>query len=144
MTETNTSNKKKTGKIILGVAIFAVLVGVFVAVYMHFGPKAQAGAKFVTIEVVDDTQTSTTYEVHTDAEYLKQVMDRADGLEYSGTDSEYGMMIDTVNGVKADYAVNGAYWSFYVNDEYCNYGVESQPVADGDAFKIEYTVAVTE
>ena len=36
------------------------------------------------------------------------------------------------------------YWSFYVNDEYCNYGIDSQPVHDGDKFRIEYTVSATE
>ena len=30
---------------------------------------------------------------------------------------------------------------FYVNDEYCNYGVSEQPVEDGDKFSIVYTLA---
>jgi len=79
--------------------------------------------------------------VQTDAEYLRQVMDEAEGLTYGGADSEYGIMIDSINGVRADYTLDGAYWSFYVNGEYCNYGIDTQPVADGDVFKIEYTLA---
>ena len=51
----------------------------------------------------------------------------------------YGYSIHTINGVKADYNTDNAYWSFYVNDEYCNYGVDTQPVNDKDAFKIVYT-----
>ena len=46
-----------------------------------------------------------------------------------------------VNGESAVYDTDGAYWGFFVNDEYCNYGVSEQPVEDGDAFKIEYTKA---
>ena len=44
-----------------------------------------------------------------------------------------------VNGVKADYTADGAYWAFFVNGEYCNYGIEEQPVLDGDVFSIVYT-----
>ena len=48
-------------------------------------------------------------------------------------------MINTVNGETADFNTDGAYWSFYVNGEYCNYGISEQPVEDGDAFQIIYT-----
>ena len=65
-------------------------------------------------------------------------MDEAEGLTYDGTESEYGMMVSTVNGEVADYNVDGSYWGFYVNDTYCNYGIDTQPVMDGDAFVIKY------
>ena len=48
------------------------------------------------------------------------------------------MTIKSVNGEVADYDKDASYWSFYVNGEYCNYGVDSQPVKDGDAFLIQY------
>jgi hypothetical protein len=51
------------------------------------------------------------------------------------------MAVDTVNGLYADYVKTGGYWGFYVNGEYCNYGISEQPVEDGDAFKIEWTKA---
>ena len=71
-------------------------------------------------------------------------MEEADGLEFTGTESEYGMMVETVNNVYADYTAEGAYWSFFINDEYCNYGIDTQPIMDGDAFKIVYTVYTME
>ena len=49
------------------------------------------------------------------------------------------LMISSINGEVADYNVDSSYWSFYVNDEYCNYGIDTQPVKDGDAFAIVYT-----
>lgn len=128
-------DKKKLLWILLPVALIVVLAVVFVA----FKPKAAAGSKSITITVVDDAGASTNYAVKTDAEFLRQAMDEADGLTYSGDESEYGLMVNVVNGVTADYNVDQSYWAFYVNGEYCNYGVDSQPVADGDAFKIEYT-----
>ena len=135
------NNKKKTGKIVLGVVILAALIAVFALVYCKFSEKPVAGAKAITIEVTDNEDNSTTYEVNTDAEYLRQAMDEADGLTYSGSESEYGMMVDTINGIVADYNENGAYWAFYVNGEYCNYGIDSQPVEDGDDFSIVYESA---
>ena len=127
---------KKSVKIILGVSGVVVLIAALVAVWMIFGAKPQEGSKKITIEVINSADESTIYELNTDAEYLRQAMDEAEGLTYDGTEGEYGIMISTVNGEVADYNVNGAYWGFYVNGEYCNYGIDTQPVLDGDAFVI--------
>lgn len=133
--------KKKT-KILSAVLGVVVLAAVLAGVYLQFGPKTQEGAKTVALEVVDDKGESVEYEVHTDAEYLLGVMEDAkeEGFTFHGEEGEMGMTIDTVNGLKADFNEGAAYWAFYVNDEYCNYGPEQQPAADGDAFKIEYSV----
>lgn len=126
-------------KKILGVGLLVLLIVAMVVVYFTFKEKPVEGSKSITIEVVNSEKESTVYELKTDAEYLKGAMDEAEGLEFSGEEGDYGLMIDTVNGEKAVYEENGAYWGFYVNGEYCNYGIEEQPVNDGDAFKIEYT-----
>ena len=131
--------KVSKGKIVLGVAALIAVIAVLIGVYSTFGAKAVAGSKDITIEVVNKAAESTVYELSTDAEYLRQAMEEADGLTFEGTESEYGLMISTVNGEVADYSVDASYWSFYVNEEYCNYGIDSQPVMDGDAFKIVYT-----
>lgn len=129
----------KDKKKLLWVLIPVVLIAVLAVVFLVFKPGTTAGSKNVTINVVDDDGNTTTYTVKTDAEFLRQAMDEADGLTYSGDESEYGLMITEVNGVVADYNVDQSYWAFYVNGEYCNYGVDSQPVADKDSFSIEYT-----
>ena len=112
---------------------------IYTHIYSVFGAKPVAGSKDITIEVINKAEESVVYELSTDAEYLRQAMDEAEGLTYDGTESEYGMMISTINGEIADYSIDGGYWSFYVNDDYCNYGIDTQPVVDGDAFKIVYT-----
>ena len=135
-------NAKKSNKnIIIGAAVLVALIAVLAVVYVIFGAKPAAGSKAITIEVVNQAQESTVYEVQTDAEYLRQAMEETEGLTFSGTESEFGLMVDTVNGERADYTLDGAYWSFYVNGEYCNYGIDSQPVLDGDAFAVMYTLA---
>ena len=143
MTETkNTGNKKILVGIIALVAVIAVLVGAYAA----FGPKAVAGAKAITIEVIDDKQESIVYEVNTDAEYLRGAMEdaQAEGLTFGGEDGEYGFVLEMVNGLEADFDTAAAYWSIMVNGEYGMYGADSQPVTDGDAFQLVYTVYVAE
>ena len=100
-----------------------------------------AGSKNITIEVKDSDGNVTSYAVSTDADYLRQAMDEADGLTYSGTESDWGMMVETVNGEQAIYAEDNAYWAFYVNGEYGQYGIDSQPVNDGDTYSIVYEPA---
>lgn len=135
MTETKKSNKK----LFIGVGVMVLLIALFAVLFFLFRPKAVQGAKSITIEVVDNNGASTVYDVHTDAEYLRQAMEEAKGLEFSGAESEYGMMVETVNGITADYNVDQSYWGFFVNGEYCNYGIDTQPVTDGDAFRIVYS-----
>ena len=133
-------NKKK---VILGSGLLVVLIVAMTLIWTNFREKPVEGSKAITIEVVDSKGESEVYELKTDAEYLQQAMDEAkeDGLTYEGEDGQYGLMVTTVNGEKAVYEENAAYWSFYVNEEYCNYGIAEQPVEDGDTFEIVYTPA---
>ena len=48
-------------------------------------------------------------------------------------------MIETVNDCTADWDKDHAWWSVYVNGELANYGVDQQPVNDGDVFCLQYT-----
>lgn len=137
MTDTQKPNKK----IGIGLAALILIAAAMLFAFHTFREKPVEGSKSIVIEVIDKTQDTTAYDVKTDAEYLRQAMEEADGLTFSGTESEYGMMVDTVNGERADYTLDGAYWSFYVNGDYCNYGIDSQPVEDGDTFTIAYTTA---
>ena len=145
MSETNNTNTQKKGslKLVLGIGAFVVLIGLFVVLWTVFGPKTTEGNKTVSLVVVSEDGKETTYDTKTDALVLKDLMEelKDEGFSYGGTESEYGLMIDTINGVRADYTLDGAYWSFYVNDEYCNYGISEQPVNDGDDFSIAYTPA---
>ncbi|MCQ2445861.1 MAG: DUF4430 domain-containing protein [Clostridia bacterium] len=132
---------KKTTKVVIGVLALVLVAAALIGVYIAFGPKTSEGSKNVTITVVDDKGEKTVYNVKTDAEYLRGAMDEAEGLTYGGTEGEYGIMIDTVNGLRADYTLDGAYWSFMQDGAMTNYGIDTQPIKDGDAFSIEYTPA---
>lgn len=131
----------KISKKILGIAALAVLAALMLFAYASFREAPVEGSKSISIEVVDDTGASVTYEVRTDGEYLQQAMEAAEGLTFAYTEGPYGASVHTVNGLRADYELDSAYWGFFVNGEYCNYGIAQQPVEDGDVFQIVYTPA---
>ncbi|MCR5640809.1 MAG: DUF4430 domain-containing protein [Lachnospiraceae bacterium] len=136
--------KKNTKGIIIGVVAMVVVAILLVAVWLTFGPKASAGTKAYEVTVTDNNGEVTTYEGKTDAEYLKELMDELveeEDFTYEGSESDYGLFIESINGLKADYDTDGAYWSIYVNGEYGQYGADSQPVADGDKFGFVYEIA---
>ncbi len=94
----------------------------------------------IKVEVVDDQGDVKSYDASTDAEVLYDALLEIDGLTLDGYDSDYGYYITAVNGITADYDTDGAYWSVYVNGEYGSLGVDSQPVADGDIYRLAYEV----
>ncbi len=138
--EENKDGKKKNGAVIgFALAIF-VLVASMAMIFWVFGAKPVAGSKHITISVTGGNGETVSYELQTNAEFLRQAMEEAgeQGLMFSGTESEYGLMVDTVNRETADYN-NGTYWAIFVNGEYGMYGIDSQPVADRDHFSLVLT-----
>lgn len=131
----------KNKKVFLGAGILAVLLAVFAIAYGAFREKPVEGMKEITIEVINQADETKEYELETDAEFLRQAMEEVEDLTFSGQEGEYGMMVEVVNGESAVYDKDKAYWSFMVNGEICNNGIDTQPVEDGDAFQIVYTEA---
>ncbi len=132
--------KKNKLLISVGIAALTVLIGLFALIYHFNAQKAQEGVKALTIEVVDDAQNTASYEVLTDAQCLRQALEEAEGLSIEGEETAYGFSVLTVNGLTADFNTGNAYWAFYVDGSYCNYGVDEQPVKDGEVYSIVYTV----
>lgn len=133
-------NKKK---MLLGGGILAIAIIAMALIWTNFREKPVEGMKEISITVVNSKDESEVYEVKTDAEFLAEAMDDAKekGLSYKGEEGPYGLTVIEVNGERAVYEEEGTYWSFYVNGEYCNYGISEQPVENGDAFKIVYAKA---
>lgn len=142
-TEEKMETKKTNKKVIIGAAVAVVLVAALLVIFSLFGAKPKAGSKAVTLEVVNQEQQTSSYEVQTDAEYLIQAMEEAEGFHFDGETGDYGYTLFTINGETHDWNVDGSYWAIYVNGEYGQYGVDSQPVTDGDVYRFEYTPPYT-
>ena len=128
-------------KKIFGILAIIIAVAVLLGVYHAFREKPTEGLKIVSVEVVMSDGVSEIHETSTDAQYLRGLLDEIDAITYGEMQNGFGPMVTEVNGEKAIYEENGAYWAFFVNGEYCNYGISDQPVNDGDFFRIVYTKA---
>ena len=128
---------KKNTKLILGIVALVVVIAALLGVYLATRPETSQGAKTFTVEVVHADGSSKTFTYHTDEEYLGTVLE-AEGL-IKGEMGPYGLTIFEVDGERAVWEENGAYWAIFVNGEYGMTGVDTTPVNDGDAFKLEYT-----
>ena len=142
-----TNNKTKHKKSILLVCLLLAAAAVLALVF-HFASakNVQKGSKECSLTVTDDSGTSKTYECSTDAEYLRQLMDELSAeqtqeFSYEGSEGQYGLFINTVNGLTADYDKDHAYWAIYVDGEYAQNGADTQPVNDGDKFELKYEVS---
>ena len=125
---------------IAGLLVAALLM---FGLYKAFGPKPAEGSKSVVVEVENDKAEVKTYNAKTDAQYLSELMDElkaSTDFTYEGTGGEYGLYINSINGLTADYDKDGAYWALYVNGEYGQYGADQQPVNDGEIYRFKYEI----
>lgn len=91
----------------------------------------------ITLEVIGPDGSSKEHTVSTDSsKNLRQALENA-GL-ISGEEGAYGLYVKVVDGVTADYDVDGSYWSLTKNGVLCS-GVDSTKIADGDHFEFTYT-----
>ena len=95
------------------------------------------GEKTVALTVSAEGK-SVVITIKTDAENLGEAL-RETGVA-EGEESEYGLYVKTVNGMYADYDLNGAYWSLYRGEEYSSVGVDGARLS-GDGVN-EYSLVL--
>ena len=89
--------------------------------------------------VVDADGKETKFEIDTDEEFLRGALEKENLIK--GDESEYGLMVNEVNGIRADYTADGAYWALYIGEEFAMTGVDTTPITDGQTYKFVYTKA---
>ena len=98
---------------------------------MEFGE----GAKTIEVEVKVGDE-SVTFTIHTDKETLGDALLEHDLI--AGEVGAYGLYVKTVNGILADYDIDGSYWSFYEGGEMMMTGVDGEIIAGGEHYEIVY------
>ncbi len=95
------------------------------------------GATNFKFTVVDGEGNQKVFNVKTDEITVGRALLKL-GL-IKGDQGDYGLYVKTVNGITADYNVDGTYWAFYVNGEYATSGVDTTNITAGDeySFKVE-------
>ena len=122
---------KKSTKILLTVLALVLVGGAFVGAWVMFSPDAVQGGKTIEVEVTHLDGKEVSFTLNTEEEYLAPALMEEELI--SGTQEEYGLFIDTVDGEYADPALNH-WWVFTVNGEMGMYGADAQPIADGDVY----------
>lgn len=90
-----------------------------------------------TFMVTDPDGNESAFEVKTDKTTVGDAL--LDTGILAGEDGEYGLYVKEVNGITADFDVDGTYWAFYINGEYAMSGVDTTDIEAGAvyAFKVE-------
>ena len=88
-----------------------------------------------TLTVTDKDGNSENFTITTDKATVGDAL-LAEGL-IAGEEGAYGLYIKTVNGITADYDVDGTYWAFYINGEYASTGVDTTPVTADAAYTLK-------
>lgn len=91
----------------------------------------EGGAVF-SFSVVDQEGKETLFEIHTDKETVGEALVEL-GL-IAGKDDQYGLYVETVNGITIDFDRDGKYWAFYVNGEYALTGVDTTIITEGESY----------
>ena len=99
--------------------------------------QGQAVEQSFTFEVVDKDGNTETFNITTDKTTVGEAL-LEEGL-IAGENGQYGLYVTEVNGIVADYNVDGTYWAFYVDGAYASSGVDTTDIVDGStySFKVE-------
>lgn len=127
-------SKKITLIAVALVACIAVMLGIFMATR----PETTAGGKSITVTVVHKDGSEKVFTCATEEEYLGPVL-VAENIVVANY-GEFGLYFDTADGETADYSVDGGWWQVFVGEESATLGADQIPIADGDTFKLVYTI----
>ncbi|MCL1823673.1 MAG: DUF4430 domain-containing protein [Oscillospiraceae bacterium] len=90
-------------------------------------------------EVTDDKEETLVWNVSTNEITIGAALLEAELI--SGDVGEYGLEVLFVNGIRADFNEDKAYWAFYVDGEYAMTGVDSTDIEAGKTYAFVYTPA---
>ncbi len=54
----------------------------------------------------------------------------------TGTVGQYGLYVESVCGVIADYNTDGSYWAFYIGEDYAMTGLDLTEIEDGGTYSL--------
>ena len=121
------------------------MISLLLALVMVFaltacGAKEEApAADAVSFKVVvtDLDGKETTFEYSSNAASVGEALVEEGLIE--GHETEYGLYIDTVNGITADWDADQTYWAFYINGEYATTGIDGTEIVADTTYGLTLT-----
>lgn len=105
---------------------------------ISYTPMGEGASTFYLV-VKDVDGTAASFQISTDAATVGEALLTLELIE--GEVGEYGLYINSVNGITADWDTEKAYWAFYVGGEYAMTGVDSTPIVEGTTYELVKTVS---
>ena len=90
------------------------------------GKNYGLGEKSFAFQVTDKEENTISVTVCTNAETVGEALSELSII--AGDESEFGLYVKTINGITADYDVDGSYWAFYIDGEYAMTGVDATEI----------------
>lgn len=97
-----------------------------------------AGSKTITVTVTDNEGKDIVFTIKTDAKTVGDALIENELI--AGDEGAYGLYVKVVNGLRADYDKDKAYWAFYINGEIAMTGVDMTDITDGGVYALVYTI----
>ena len=119
------------------ISMLLALVMVFALAACGAKEEAPAEAVSFTVVVTDLEGNETTFEYTSDAASVGDAL-VAEGL-VEGHEASYGLYIDSVNGIAADWDKDQTYWAFYINGEYATTGISDTPITADTTYGLTLT-----
>lgn len=73
------------------------------------------------------------FEIHTDKKTVGGALSSL-GIIF-GTLGDYGLYVETVNGITVKYETDGKYWAFYENGKYATNSVDTTQIEEGAIYE---------
>jgi hypothetical protein len=86
-------------------------------------------------DVIFEDGSAAYYEIYTDETTIGEALEALSLV--SGDETQYGLYVKYVDGVRADYDLDGKYWAFYIDGEYAVTGVDSTSIQDGSVYTFQ-------
>ncbi len=96
------------------------------------------GSKIITVTVTDNEGKNVVFTIKTDAKTVGDAL--LENELITGDEGAYGLYVKVVNGLRADYDKDKAYWAFMIDGEMAMTGVDMTDIVDGGKYELVYTV----
>lgn len=139
-------------KIVLSIIAVVLVIAIGLTAYVLTNPKAkdyvlslfgaapEAPAEGIsyTVTVTHADGSTKEFSYTTTEKYVGTLLQQEGLIE--GPIEAYGIYIQVVDGERAVYEENGAYWAFYENGEYAMAGIDQTVATEGAHYELVYTI----
>ena len=125
-------------KLIAIIMCAALLLGLAACTPKEETPATDGEKVSFTVIVVHKDGSEKVFTCQTEEEFLGKVLVNENIVV--GNYGEFGLYFNTADGETADYSIDGGWWQVFIGEEGAMVGADQIPIADGDTFKLVYTI----